>query len=97
MIVLAANLSTGTTAKSNNTIPKSVDKAMDRILPSGAHTEPGISIRNGPAEEMELDEPIAQESKAKGAVTGKRKSRTSAVKTYTETSTASDDDDKPLV
>ena len=66
---------------------------MDRALPSKSSVRPGISVRNGPIDQMDVD------GGANGAaVNGKRKSRTSAITTYREASSGSDDeDDKPLV
>jgi DNA topoisomerase-1 len=80
-------------AKSADRIPKSVDKTMDKQTPSNGHVEPGVSIRMGPVEEMDIDTPPAN-----GTSNGKRKARSSLsnAKTYKEAS-SSDDDDKPLV
>ena len=76
----------------SHTRVSAADKAMDNRTPNG-HTEPGVSIRNGPVEEMDVDTP-----KVNGNANGKRKSRASLTngKTYKEAS-SSDDDDKPLV
>jgi DNA topoisomerase-1 len=70
---------------------------MDREVPSSKDLPTGISIRNGPVEEMDVDKPDI--SQVNGTVTGKRKSRGSLVKNYAEANSASDDDDddKPLV
>ena len=77
---------------SKDIIPKSLDKAMDRANPDAKNAAPGISIRNGPLEEMDIDE-----SEIRGPETnGKRKSRHSNAKTYNESS-EDDEDDKPLV
>ncbi|KAK8236374.1 DNA topoisomerase 1 [Phyllosticta capitalensis] len=80
-------------AVSADTIPKSVDQAMDKDAPmSNGQLEPGISIRNGPVEPMDVDAPATN-----GAMNGKRKSRASVNGTcYKEASGSSDDDDKPL-
>lgn len=79
--------------KSADVIPKSVDQTMDKQIPSNGHVEPGVSIRMGPVEEMDIDTPPAN-----GTSNGKRKARSSLTngKTYKEAS-SSDDDDKPLV
>jgi DNA topoisomerase-1 len=79
--------------KSADNIPKSVDKKMDEQMPSNGHVEPGISVRMGPVEDMDVDTPSAN-----GTSNGKRKARSSltGAKTYKEAS-SSDDDDKPLV
>ena len=77
---------------SKDTISKSVDSAMDEAIPSRKGVAPGISIRNGPVEEMDIDEP-----EVNGNPAGKRKSRQSLTngKSYNEMS--SDEDDEPLV
>lgn len=79
-------------AISEDRIPKELDKKLDRELPSNGHVEPGVSIRMGPVDEMDVDSPATN-----GAVNGKRKARSSITngKSYKEES--SDDDDKPLV
>jgi len=66
---------------------------MDKQIPSNGHVEPGVSIRMGPVEEMDIDAPPAN-----GTSNGKRKARNSLTngKTYKEAS-SSDEDDKPLV
>ncbi|MCJ1391715.1 DNA topoisomerase 1 [Xylographa bjoerkii] len=58
----------------------------------------GISIRNGPMEEMDIDGPAIKNTKANGAFTGKRKSRQSMTngKSYKEASSEAEEDDKPL-
>lgn len=80
----------GKASKSKDVISKSVDKAMDNANPASINAAPGISIRNGPIEEMEVDEAPNG--------TSKRKGRGSMVngKSYKEAS-ESEDDDKPLV
>ncbi|KAL1639952.1 DNA topoisomerase 1 [Diplodia intermedia] len=77
-------------AMSADTIPKNVDSTMDRQVPSSnGQLEVGISIRNGPVREMDIDEP-------NGVANGKRKQRASINgKSYKESS-SSDEDDKPL-
>ena len=64
---------------------------MDRGI-SSKQVDPGVSVRNGPVEEMDIDKPVAN-----GATNGKRKSRNSLQngKSYKESS--SDEDDKPMV
>jgi DNA topoisomerase-1 len=60
---------------------------MDKQLPANGHVEPGISIRMGPVDDMDV-----------GMVNGKRKSRGSiATTSYKERSGSEDEDDKPLV
>jgi hypothetical protein len=85
---------TSSTVKSSATIPKSVDKAMDKANPSNGNLNAGISIRNGPVvEKMDVDE---QAPATNGTSNGKRKSRGSIQKKYKE-ATSSEDDDIPLV
>ncbi|KAI4220464.1 MAG: hypothetical protein L6R36_007610 [Xanthoria steineri] len=52
--------------KSANTIPKSLDKAMDTANKPTKHAAPGISIRNGPVETMDLDQQPGVNGKRKG-------------------------------
>jgi len=64
---------------------------MDKQLPANGHVEPGISIRMGPVDDMDVDAP-------NGAANGKRKSRGSIpTANYKEQSGSEDEDDKPLV
>ena len=84
--------------KSKDTIPKSVDRALDKSFPSGNGLKPGISIANGPVTEMDIDEQPVNGVQTNGAVIGKRKSRASlgnAAKSYKEAT--DDEDDQPLV
>ncbi|KAF1360465.1 hypothetical protein EJ07DRAFT_154914 [Lizonia empirigonia] len=77
-------------ALSSDRIPKDVDEAMDKQVPSNGHVEPGISIRMGPVDDMDMDAP-------NGNANGKRKSRGSIpTASYKERSGSEDDDDKPL-
>ncbi len=82
-------------------MPKSLDKVMDKSNPSGDHVVPGVSLRNGPVDDMDIDIPQANGVHTNGTGSGKRKSRSSAGdgKTYKEASTeeGEDDEDKPLV
>jgi DNA topoisomerase-1 len=84
---------TFSTAISNERISKDEDKAMDKQVPSNGHVEPGISIRMGPVDEMDVDAPSTN-----GAANGKRKARNSITntKSYKDAS-SSEEDDKPLV
>jgi DNA topoisomerase-1 len=83
---------TPSTAISNDRISKAEDKAMDEQVPSNGHVEPGISIRMGPVDAMDVDAP------ATNGANGKRKARASLTngKTYKDAS-SSEEDDKPLV
>lgn len=69
---------------------------MDKQVPSNGHVEPGISIRMGPVDDMDVDAP-ATNANVNGA-NGKRKARGSLNngKTYKDAS-SSEEDDKPLV
>jgi DNA topoisomerase-1 len=64
---------------------------MDKSITSTNGLPAGISIANGPVDEMEIDDP-------KTAI-GKRKSRQSLTngKSYKEESSEDDEDDAPLV
>jgi DNA topoisomerase I len=80
-----------TIAVSSEKVPKNAETTTKT---NGA--TPGISIRNGPVEEMEIDTPV------NGHTNGKRKARASLrgsiskQKSYKE-ATSDDDDDEPLV
>ena len=67
---------------------------MDRANPPTANGAPGISIRNGPMDEMEID---GQE--LNGLANNKRKARASTGmgKSYKEASDEENDEEKPLV
>ena len=69
------------------------DKAMDQKSTPNGHANPGVSIRNGPVDDMDVNSP-----QVNGNLNGKRKTRASLTngKTYKEAS-SSEDDDKPLV
>ena len=80
--------------KSNEVISKSLDNAMDKANPPAQNGAAGISIRNGPVDEMEIDNHQVNGN------TGKRKARSSMAngKTYKEQSDEEEDeDDVPLV
>lgn len=84
----------GDAHKSATIIPKSLDKAMDKASPPATNTAPGISIRNGPMDEMEVDGP-----EVNGHISTKRKARASVgnSKSYKEASDEDNEDEKPLV
>lgn len=67
---------------------------MDKANPPVAMGAPGISIRNGPMEEMDIDGPVTN-----GHVSGKRKVRSSMGqgKTYREASEDAVEQDEPTV
>lgn len=79
----------GNAIKSRDVISKSVDMAMDRAQPA-SNGAVGISIRNGPVEEMDIEQP-----KVNGHSSTKRKARASTSKSYREDSDGSED--APLV
>ena len=81
---------------SAETIPKSVDDAMDKAIPSNGHMKPGISIRNGPVEDNDHQMPDVNGAEMNGS-TSKRKSRGSLTKPSYAEADASDEDDQPLV
>ncbi len=71
---------------------------MDRANPSADTVQPGISLRYGPLEEMDVDELPTKGMQTNSNVTGKRKARQglSNGTTYKEAS-SDEEDDKPLV
>lgn len=86
----------GAAPKSKDVISKNVDNAMDKANPTLRGTAPGISIRNGPVEEMDIDGPSMNGLGTNNATKRKARNSIGNGKTYKE---ASDDeeDDKPLV
>lgn len=94
LTTLRSSTNTHTLAKSNETIPKAIDRAMDKDNPaSDASVQPGISMAFGPADDgMDVDQPATN-----GASTnGKRKASMTNGKTYKDAS-ESESDDAPLV
>ncbi|KAL8670730.1 MAG: hypothetical protein Q9168_004757 [Polycauliona sp. 1 TL-2023] len=75
--------------RSADTIPKSLDKAMDAANKPAKHAAPGISIRNGPVDDMDIDQ--------QPGTNGKRKGRASMTngRSYRDASDDSEED-KPL-
>jgi DNA topoisomerase-1 len=61
-------------------------------------TAPGISIRNGPVEEMDVDD-ADKAPRANGVSVTKRKARSNVTngKTYKDGTSSESDDNKPLV
>ena len=78
-------------------IPKSLDKAMDKANPSTNHVDPGMSVRFGPVEKMDVDDPIENGAKTNGNVNGKRKSRQSMSNGKSYKDASSDDEEEPIV
>lgn len=76
---------------------------MDRVTSKGrasnGHVNPGVSVRMGPVDVMDVDEPEHEGPQVNGNASGKRKSRGSLnqIKSYKEASESDQDDDKPLV
>ena len=87
----------GAGAKSMDTIPKSLDKAMDKANPSSNHVDPGISVRYGPVEKVDGDDRIKVDAKTNGNVNGKRKSRQSMSNGKSYRDASSDEEDIPVV
>ena len=85
---------TGNGHRSDDIISKSVDKAMDKANPTPINGAPGISIRYGPMDEMDVDG-----HEVNGHVSSKRKARASTgqSKYYREASDEDDEDEEPLV
>lgn len=80
----------GTSHKSKDIIPKSLDKAMDSAVKPAKHAAPGISIRNGPV----VDGDVGQQPDPNS----KRKARASISNGVSYKDTSDDEeDDKPLV
>ncbi|KAF1975139.1 DNA topoisomerase 1 [Bimuria novae-zelandiae CBS 107.79] len=76
---------------SEDHISKEVDRKMDQETPSNGHVEPGVSIRMGPIDEMDVDAPATN-----GNVNGKRKARSSITNGNSYKEASSDEDDEPL-
>lgn len=93
------DLLSGSALKSSERIPKSLDNAMDKANPFKNGVQMGISLRNGPVEEMEIDEPNGGSSKTSAVVSAKRKQRQSMTngKSYKEASSENEEDEEPLV
>jgi DNA topoisomerase-1 len=70
---------------------------MDKQTSNHA-TAPGISIRNGPVEEMNVDD-ADKAPRSNGVAAAKRKARSSVTngKSYKESTSSDSDDNKPLV
>jgi DNA topoisomerase I len=70
---------------------------MDKQLPNHTNTA-GISIRNGPVEEMDVDD-VDKAPRTNGVVVAKRKARSSVTngKSYKDDTSSESDDNKPLV
>lgn len=84
-------------ALSREKIAPSLDKALDKENPSSGGVAPGISIRNGPVEEMNVGKPRANGAEKDGVASGKRKTRQSLGNGKKEEAAAGDDNEKPSV
>lgn len=73
---------------------------MDKTNPNPSRALPGISIRNGPVDRMDIDGPDGHDSPVNGTAAGKRKARQSLTngksKNYKEVS-SDEGDNEPLV
>lgn len=73
---------------------------MDKANPTPKRALPGISIRNGPVDEMDIDDPGDHDLAVTGTATGKRKARQSLTngkgKNYKEVS-SDEGGNEPLV
>lgn len=73
---------------------------MDKANPATGRAVPGISIRNGPVDEMEIDNQDVTDLHVNGNATGKRKARQSLTngksKNYKEVS-SEEGENEPLV
>lgn len=78
--------------KSADRIPQAVDRAMDAKSPPIDHVEPGVSIRMGPVQDMDIDQPPTN-----GVANGKRKSRGSLGNGPSYKEDSGSDSEKPLV
>ena len=83
-------------AQSAEKIPKSLDRALDREVPSGHGVAPAVSLRNGPADAMDIDEPHVHEAMTNGTSSGKRKAA-SKPKVSKATESSDEPDEIPLV
>ena len=83
-------------AHSTEKIPKSLDRALDREVPSGDGVAPAVSLRNGPADEMDVDEPPIHRAATNGTSSGKRKAA-SKPKVSKATESSDEPDEIPLV
>ena len=81
---------------SKTTVPKSVNAMNDKAARSNGTVLPGVSIRHGPVQQIDVSMPDANAVDANGISATKRKSRESIVRpSYAEAE--SSEDDKPLV
>ena len=79
---------------SKDIVAKKVDQAMDKTLPPSSDIQPGISIRNGPIQEIEMADANGVETNGD---TTKRKSRGTMHRPSYAEAESSEEDDKPLV
>ena len=67
---------------------------MDKAIPPVANGAPGISIRNGPMDEMDVDSP---ESKMHASTKRKARASLGYGPSYKEASDEDEEDEKPMV
>lgn len=79
---------------SNEHISKSADRSSGNTPATNGATQPGISIRYGPADDNDLE---MRDADVNGSSQSKRKSRSSAGKISYAEPESSEEDDKPLV
>ena len=76
-------------------IPSSVDRQMDKQMPTNGHVQPGISLSNGPVAEDDTKMTDANQSMTNGSVPAKRKARESLARP--DYADAESSDDEPMV
>lgn len=79
---------------SNEHISKSVDRSSGATPATNGATQPGISVRYGPADDKDIE---MQDADVNGTSQSKRKSRSSVGKVSYAEQESSEEDDKPLV
>ncbi len=83
--------------RSEDKIPASLDKKMDKEVPSGDGVAPAVSLHNGPADEMDVDEPQVNGAHTNGVKTGKRKAAQGKKNAKSKDESEDDSDDQPVV
>ena len=91
-----ANALLATAPVSSAKIPTSVDRQMDKQMPTNGEVQPGISMANGPVTEQDTKMSDVNGAMTNGAVPAKRKVRESLARPdYADAE--SSDDDQPMV
>lgn len=86
----------GKSKKSSEKIAATVDKAMDEES-EGEGNATGISLKNGPLEQMDIDEAKVNGVGKNGVTAGKRKARQSLSGGKKDAGSTVDDNEKPSV